>query len=112
MKKDNKSLLWAGGVAGFIASLCCLGPVILVLLGLATVSTALSIGKFTWLFTSLAIAFFGVASFMYLKKKNCVTVKGMKEQWKPIVISFVLLVILLVILKYWLAPFIATYAYR
>lgn len=112
MKKDDKKLLYAGGFAGAIASLCCLGPVILVLLGLAGVSTALSIGKFTWLFTTLALVFFGVAVFLYLTKRKCCNVKGFKENWKLIVIAFVILVVFLVLLIYWLAPLLAQVAYR
>ena len=66
MKKEDKKLLCAGGIGVVIASLCCVGPVVLVLFGLAGVSTALSIGKFTWLFTTLALIFFGVAIIIYL----------------------------------------------
>jgi hypothetical protein len=112
MKKEDKKLLYAGGIGGAIASLCCLGPVILVLLGLTGVSTALSIGKFTWLFTTLALIFFGVAVFLYLTKRKCCNVKGFKENWKPIIIAFVILVIFLILLKYWLAPLLAQVAYR
>ncbi|RMF55499.1 hypothetical protein D6745_01850 [Candidatus Woesearchaeota archaeon] len=112
MKKENKKLLFAGGIAGIIASLCCLGPVILVLLGLAGVSTALSIGKFTWLFTTLALIFFGAAVFLYLTRKKCCNIRGMKENWKPIIVSFLVLVVFLILLKYWLAPLLAKLAYR
>ena len=110
--KDNKKLLYAGGIAGFIASLCCVGPIILVLLGVGSVSTALSLGKFTWLFTTIALLFFGVAIFLYLKKKKCCNIKGIKQQWKIMLVSFLVLVIFLIILKYWLAPWLATIVYR
>lgn len=112
MKKEDKKLLYAGGFAGLIGSLCCLGPVILVMFGLAGVSTALSIGKFTWLFTTLALIFFGIAVFLYLKKKNCCSAQGIRKQWKIMIIAFVILVIFLILLKYWLAPLLAQVAYR
>jgi len=112
MKKEDKKLLYAGGIAGVIASLCCLGPVILVLFGLAGVSTVLSIGKFTGLFTTLALIFFGVAVFLFLKKKNCCSPQGIKKQWKTMVIAFIVLVVFLIVLKYWLAPLLAQIAYR
>ena len=110
MKKD-KSLLYAGGFAGFIASLCCLGPAVIVLFGLGSVSTALTIGKYTWLFTTLALLFFGGATFLYLRTKNCCSVEGMKKNWKIIIISFIVLAVFLIVLKYWLAPLIANVAY-
>lgn len=112
MKKEDKKLLYAGGIAGAIASLCCIGPIVLVLFGLAGVSTALSIGKFTWLFTTLALIFFGVAVFLYLNKRKCCNINGLRENWKSIVISFVVLVVFLILLKYWLAPLLAQVVYR
>ncbi|RME31969.1 hypothetical protein D6789_01075 [Candidatus Woesearchaeota archaeon] len=110
MDEKDKKLLAAGGVAGVFGALCCLGPVIIVLFGLGSVSTALTIGKYTWLFTTLALLFFGGATVLYLKRKNCCSVQGMRQNWKPVVLSFVLLVALLLLLKYWLAPLVATIA--
>jgi len=72
----------------------------------------LTIGKYTWLFTTLALLFFGVAVVLYLKKKDCCTPQGIKNQWRNVAIAFVVLLIFLVLLKYWLAPLIATIAYR
>lgn len=112
MMKKDKSLLYAGGFAGVIASLCCVGPAVIVLFGLGSVSTALTIGKYTWLFTTLALLFFGGAAFLYLKKNKCCNVEGVKKNWKVIIISFILLVILLISLKYWLAPWLAKIVYR
>lgn len=112
MKKEDKKLLFAGGVAGMIASLCCIGPVVLVLFGLAGVSSALSIGKFAWLFTTLALIFFTAAILLYLSKRKSCNAKGLKENWKLIVIAFVVLVTFLILLKYWLAPLLAQIAYR
>ncbi|MBR9675436.1 hypothetical protein GOV05_00315 [Candidatus Woesearchaeota archaeon] len=112
MNKEDKKLLVAGGFAGAIASLCCLGPVILVLFGLGSVSTALTIGKYSWLFTTLALIFFGIAIFLYLTKRKCCNVKGLKQNWKLIVISFIVLVVFFILLKYWLAPLLARVVYR
>lgn len=112
MKKDDKNLLYAGAGAGILASLCCVGPVVLVLLGLTGVSTALSIGKYTWLFATISAILLLVAIIVYLKQKNCCNAKGVKQHWKIMLISFVILVILLIVLRYWLAPLIGTIAYR
>lgn len=112
METDDKKLIAAGGFAGLLGALCCVGPVVLVLFGLAGVSTALTIGKYTWLFTTLALLFFSIATYLYLKKKDCCSVDGVKRNWKTILISFLLLASFLVILKYWLAPLLAEIAYR
>ncbi len=112
MKKEDKTLLYAGGIGAFIASLCCLGPVIIVLLGLGSISTALTIGTYSWLFTSLAIIFFVLAITLYLKKKKCCNVNGMQRHWKIIIGGFIILVILLIVLKYWFAPLLAEVIYK
>ena len=112
MKVETKKFLYAGGFSGFLGSMCCLGPVILVLIGIGGVSTALSIGKYSLLFTILAALFFGSAAVLYLRKNKSCNIKGVKEHWKILVISFVLAVVFLIVLKYWLATLLARVAYR
>jgi len=101
-----------GAIGGFIVSLCCLGPVLLVLFGLSGVSFALSIGKYTLLFTVLGVLFLSTALFLCLKKKNCNTVDTIKQHWLQILAAFIVMALVLVILKYWLAPYLAQIAYR
>ncbi|NOZ81166.1 MAG: hypothetical protein GXP63_05850 [DPANN group archaeon] len=112
MQKEDKKLVAVGGVAGVFGALCCVGPVVIVLFGLGSVSTALSIGRYTWLFTTIALLFFGTATYLYLKKKNCCSRDGVRQNWKPIVVAFILLSVLLTVLKYWVAPLLAQIAYR
>jgi len=112
MKKEDKTLLAAGGMAGIIASLCCLGPIVLVMFGLSGVSFALSIGKYSWFFLSLAIILLIIALVVYYKKKNCCNIKGLKKNWKQIVMVFAIMALILIIIKYWLATYLAQWVYR
>jgi len=112
MKKEDKTLYVVGGVAGLIAGLCCLGPIVLVMFGLSGVSFALSIGKYTWFFFSLATIFLVIALVIYYKKKNCCNIKGLKKNWKQIVMVFAIMVLILIIIKYWLATYLAQWVYR
>lgn len=109
--KDKKFLL-TGGFAGVLGSLCCIGPVIIVFLGLGSVSTALAIGKYTWLFTLLAVVFFSVSLILYLKKNNSCNIKGVKNNWKLILTSFLIMVLFLFLLKFKIAPLLAKLVYR
>jgi len=111
MKKDNKPLLFGIG-AGFIASLCCLGPVILVALGLSSVSFALSIGKYTWFFFSLGAIFLVFSLVLYYRKKKCYGVSEIKQHWKQILLAFIIMAAILIIIKYWLATYLAEWVYR
>jgi len=110
MKKDNKPLFIAVG-AGFIASLCCLGPVLLIAFGLSSVSFALSIGKYSWVFLSLGTFFLVGALFLYYRKKKCCSVSGIKQHWKQILLTFIIMVAILLIIKYWLATYLAKLVY-
>ncbi|RMD58113.1 hypothetical protein D6825_01990 [Candidatus Woesearchaeota archaeon] len=110
-KKDKKPLIF-GIIAGGIASLCCVGPVILVGLGLSSVSFALSIGQYTWLFTTIGTLFLITTLLAYYKKKNCCTTSGLRKQWKQILATFLIMVGILILVKFWLATQIAQIVYR
>jgi len=111
MKKDNKPLLF-GTIGGFIAGLCCLGPVLLVALGLSGISFALSIGQYTPLFFSLGTAFLIIALSFHYKKKKCFNIAGLKQNWKQIAGTFLVMALMLIVIKYWLAPYVAQLVYR
>lgn len=112
MDSDKKRLITFGGLAGVIASLCCIGPVVLVLFGLGGISLALSIGRFSWFFTAIAIIFFVIGTMLYLKKRNACTVNGVRKHAKILLLSFAVLIVVLIILKYLLAPLLAGFVYR
>ncbi len=111
-KQDKKKLLLFGGFAGLIGSLCCLGPLVIVALGLGSVSAALSLGKYSWLFTIIALLFYGSAVALYLKKDNCCNASGVRQNWRIILASFIGLALFLFLLKYKIAPVLAKFVYR
>ena len=58
-----------------VASLCCLSPIILVLLGLATVSFAGSLadifyGEYKWIFRLVGLALLTLTTFLYLRRSK------------------------------------------
>jgi len=70
-----KELLRLTGLPVVFASLCCLTPVILVFLGLSSVSFAASLsdtlyGSYNWVFRSVGLAFLIPSIFMYLRRKR------------------------------------------
>ena len=111
-RKKDKTPLIMGAIAGLIASLCCLGPILLVLFGLSSISFALSIGQYTWLFFSLGTIFFITAFIVYLSKKKSCSISGIRHHWKTILVAFVIMVLILLIIKYWLATYLAQLVYR
>lgn len=70
-EKSNKTEALGIGVgSGIIASICCLGPVFIVMLGLSGLGAALSLTRFQPYFLGLSIISMAGAVWVYLRKKN------------------------------------------
>lgn len=119
MKKTDKETIGVGMAAAFIAALCCVGPLILIVLGLGTASTALSIGAQKPYFLVLGLVFFAVSLFLFIKyrRKNICEGCTTKEQERKriintILIAFMALVILYILLIYIITPWLAPVVYK
>jgi uncharacterized membrane protein len=76
--EQSKFLKKMAPVSIFFAGLCCFGPLVLVLLGISTVSYAASLadvfyGQYKWVFRSIGLLSFVVALvwYFYTKEKVC-----------------------------------------
>jgi mercuric ion transport protein len=120
MKNDDKTFLKIGVVAAFLASLCCLGPLILIALGVGTASSVLSIGYNKPYFLIGALAFFTVAAWFYFRKKqkavcDCGDGSGKLDNKKvavQVVIALCVMVTLYLLLTFVLVPFLAPLVYK
>lgn len=73
-KIENKSgwLVSGGILASIIASLCCVGPLILTILGVSGAAALSRFGALRVPMILLVLGFFGTAGFaLYRKKKSC-----------------------------------------
>lgn len=75
---DRKGVLVISALAGLIGGLCCVTPIVLVMLGLASISVAADLGnvlygEYRWLFRVAALAFLGVALFVYFRGRGICT---------------------------------------
>lgn len=74
-----KELLNLTGLPIFVASLCCLAPIILVLFGLSTLSFAISLtnildGQYRWLFILAGLITLIVSLIFYFRKRGVCTI--------------------------------------
>lgn len=82
-----------------VASLCCLGPAMLVVLGISTVSFAASLtdslyGDYKWVFRIVGIVLLGISTFLYLRrKKNICTLDQAKRRRNEIINTIAIAVI-------------------
>ena len=91
-----KELLQLTGLPVLVASLCCLAPVIFVLLGLSTVSFAASLadtlyGDFKWLFRGVGLAALALSVYWYLRTKRGICTLDQAKQRRNEIINVILL---------------------
>ena len=70
-----------GLFSGLVAISCCVSPVVLVLLGIATAAEAVSLGDtlyytYGWLFRGAGLVVASVAVFLYLRQRRRCNLKG------------------------------------
>ncbi len=87
--KGIKKGILSGSGGGILASLCCIGPLVIILFGLGSVSFALSIGQYRPYFLGFGVLFMVFAIVLHLRKKNCLSAGGLKKE-KYFIISTVL----------------------
>jgi hypothetical protein len=104
---DSKGVVIISALAGLIGGLCCLTPVVLVLLGLASVSVAADLGnilygEYRWLFRLAALAFLGLALWIYFRRKGiCTLDQARRERNRIINTSLVVLLSAIGIYIFW-----------
>jgi len=103
--KGNRSL-WKWITSGsIIASMCCLPSVILVMFGLASISTAAALsndmywGPMRYLFYFLALTFVGFGLWRYFQQQGICTLDEAKKQ-RRLIINTTLVAITLTIIGY------------
>lgn len=85
-----------GILSAFIASVCCLGPLVLILLGLGGLGIGAAIGKYHWYFIVAALVLITFAWRSYLKKKKTCNLKGCQMENKKITLLTLIITTLIV----------------
>lgn len=105
MNTKLKEIIKLSSLPVVLASLCCLSPIILVLLGVSTVSFASSLadtlyGDYKWIFRSVGlIALLGALWYYLRRKKGICTIHEAKRRRNEI-INYVALTIIAGVLGY------------
>ncbi len=97
-ENDRKGILIISGLAALIGGLCCLTPVVLVLVGLASISAAAGLGNmlygdYKWAFRLVALGFLALALWFYFRQKGiCTLDQARRERNRIINTSLVILI--------------------
>ncbi len=92
-------------LTAFLGGLCCFTPIILVLLGLSSVSFAASLsntlyGEYRWIFRGVALVFLLAALGWYLYKKEDICTLDKIKREKRKIINLVLLSVTVAVMVY------------
>ena len=107
-----KESIKTGIVAGFLGSLCCTVPILIVALGLGSIGFALGVAKYRPFFIILGVVFLSMALYRYIKKKEGVCNRQtIKNNLTVIITAIIIAVIVWVLLIYVVAPLLARFVY-
>ncbi len=82
---DRKGIFLISGLAALIGGLCCMTPVVLVLLGLSTLAFANSLGnvlygEYHWAFRIAALVFLALTLVVYFRRRGICTLDQAKRE--------------------------------
>ena len=76
-----------GLLSGLAGIMCCVSPVVLVLLGIATAAEAVTLGDtlyygYAWFFRAFGLAVAAIAVVLYLRRRGMCTLAGARRSWR------------------------------
>ena len=100
-----REIITITGLPVFVASLCCLSPLILVLFGLSTVSFASSLadtlyGEYKWIFRGIGFLSLATATFFYLKRKKGICTINEAKKRRQEILNTALIVLIAGVIGY------------
>ena len=112
-RRLDRAGLALGSLAGLVGISCCVTPTVLALLGLSSVSFALSLGttlyeRYGWYFRGAAIVFALAGVTSVLRRRNACSLRGAGAQWRlsvTVAISMIVVYVVLYGVTTWLAQF-------
>ncbi len=106
-ENDRRGIFLISGLAALIGGLCCMTPIVLVLVGLASISAAADLGNvlygdYRWLFRIAALAFLALALWFYFRRKGiCTLDQARRERRRIINTSLLVLIFAVSVYTFW-----------
>ena len=88
--KERSRLLAGIGISGIVGGLCCMTPIVMVLLGISTVSFATQLGdvlywEYKWIFRIVGVITLGVALVLYFRSNGICTLNQAKTKHNRVI---------------------------
>ncbi len=99
----DRAGLKLGALAGLVGIACCVSPVVLVLLGLSSVSFAISLGNtlyydYGWYFRGAALLLAGAGVVSILRRRKACSLQGTRAQWRLLLTVLIAMVVVYAVL--------------
>ncbi|MCP6718183.1 MAG: cation transporter [Patescibacteria group bacterium] len=109
-KKVDKKGGVIGALTGLLASLCCITPIVLIFLGLGSVSFAFSFIKLKPYFLLTSTLLLGIAFFIHFRQRKCGIRAGIKSPF--VLTALTVHLVLFVGSLYFLLPIVSPYVFE
>ena len=98
MNHKIKEIISITGLPVVVASLCCLSPIILVVVGVSTVSFAASLtdilyGDYKWAFRIVGLILLTLSYVLYLRRSGVCTLDDVKRRRQELINKFIIALI-------------------
>jgi hypothetical protein len=104
--KEKAGFGVAGFAAGMISSICCLGPIAFALLGLASLSSSLTLAMnltatYKPLELAASVGFLGITVILQLRRHNECSLSGLRRNLAYVIVPTTVLLVTYAIVNYW-----------
>jgi len=98
--------LWGVGVlAGFIPVICCLGPIVAVVLGVGSASVLFGLQQYSLIFVGLGLLLLtGVSVYAVYKHRQCCTVRNHMKEVRQVSLIFSVGILTFAVLQFGIVP--------
>ena len=102
LRMRKRDVFKLSGIAAVLASLCCITPIVIVLLGLSSVSAAAALSDtlyygYRWVFITIALVFLALALTVYFRNRGICTLDKAKRYWNQIVNTTIIVLVVSVL---------------
>lgn len=108
LANSKKEIIKQGFVPGIIATLCCLGPLLLIMLGLVSASSALAISAYSPYFIPIGLLVLVISLIYAIKKRRAIICNGCQDtgQERRKLVYFVVLSVIVAVVTYMLVYYL------
>jgi len=93
-RNQDKKSFWLGIIYGLVPHMFCIGFILFSVVGAVTatawIRSVMLVPNFFYFLVIVSLVLAGISSVIYLKRRGCLTILGLKNQWKYVASLFLI----------------------